>query len=86
MNKFKITSFCVDAKGKGIDKGAILGNVEREFKELLKKYHGGIAVESLEDLYEMHFERSLPLQDLGLHSAIQLVTKITDTLILKDGN
>ena len=73
------------AKCKNIDKAAKLASLEKEFKELLNKYPGGIAVDSLKDLYEMHFERNLPLNELGSCSTNELICKIADTLILREG-
>ena len=77
--------FSDSSKLKSADKAAKKATLEREFKELLTKFKGGIAVDSLEDLYEMHFERSLPLKELSVNSAPELVCKIVDTLNLNGG-
>lgn len=72
-------------KAEHVDKAAQLAVVEEQFKELLNRYKGGIAISSLEDIYEMHFERSLPLKDQSCRSAADLICKIADTLDLSNG-
>ena len=74
--------FSVTQKRSGAKKAVQLSTVENEFKELLTCYKGGLAVDSLEDLYEIHFERSLPLEAHGVRSTAELICKILNTLDL----
>ena len=79
-------SFRLDSsKPQPIDKVAQLAQLDKEIKELMERYKGGIAVDSLEDLYEMHFNRPLPLKDQCVKSAPELICRIADTMNLCNG-
>jgi len=62
-----------------------LSKFEEELDVLCKRFHGGIVLRGLADVYQMHFGRKLPYAEMGFSCVEQLIVHIHDRLELHDG-